>query len=106
MIVSGQLLLADDVAKRCFLQPGTIRIVDEQITEVTLGSTTERADIGGNDHFITPGLIDTHLHLPQFDLIGAHGMPLLRWLDEVVFPAEIKWSDPDYARNMTERVAR
>ena len=36
-------------------------------------------------------------------MIGAHGLSLLRWLDEVTFPAEAKWSDPDYAQAMTDR---
>ena len=44
------------------------------------------------------------MHLPQFDLIGAHGMGLLDWLGQVTFPSEARWADIDYAAVMTERV--
>ncbi|MCA9299832.1 MAG: amidohydrolase family protein [Phycisphaerales bacterium] len=55
---------------------------------------------------ILPGFIDAHLHLPQFDCIGATGLPLLEWLDRVIFPAEVRWEDADLAGEMTTRVAR
>jgi guanine deaminase len=61
-------------------------------------------DLGGPGCLVCPGLIDVHLHLPQFDSIGADGMTLLDWLDRVVFPAEARWADPAYAGQMTERV--
>ena len=61
-------------------------------------------DLGGEDSLICPGFVDTHLHLPQFDSIGIDGLELLEWLDTVIFPAEARWEDPDYAGTMTERV--
>lgn len=68
------------------------------------GDIPDSADLGGPNAIVSPGFIDTHLHLPQFDMIGAHGLPLLEWLDGVTFPAERKWSDETYARGMTRRV--
>ena len=53
----------------------------------------------------SPGFVDTHLHLPQWDIVGAHGMPLLQWLDTVTFPAELRWRDVEFARTMTARAA-
>ena len=51
---------------------------------------------------ILPGLIDTHVHYPQLQMIGAFGEQLLGWLDRYTFPAELAFADPAHA----ERVAR
>ncbi|WP_168564856.1 amidohydrolase family protein [Crateriforma spongiae] len=88
------------------LVPGQIWIRHGRIERVAWGETSQDADLGGDDCVIMPGLVDAHLHLPQFDVIGAHGTTLLRWLNESVFPAESLWSAPEYAAAMTERVIR
>ena len=98
MILAGQLWLGDRLAE------GFVRTNGDIVEEVVEGELPQKFDAGGPGCLISPGFIDTHLHLPQFDMIGAHGMPLLTWLEEVTFPAERKWRDPDYARVMTERV--
>jgi guanine deaminase len=103
MIIAGQLLIADD-AGRCQVRPGYVRVDEETITEVVEGEIPETADLGGENALISPGFIDAHLHLPQFDIIGAHGLPLLRWLYEVTLPAESQWEDVDFAKRMTGRV--
>jgi guanine deaminase len=61
-------------------------------------------DLGGDDYFIAPGFVDTHVHLPQFDGIGCDGLPLLEWLNTLVFPLEGRWEDASYAASMTDRV--
>lgn len=104
MILFGNLLL-DSGDGACHLSRGTVRVDDDVIAEVNIGDEPAAYDHGGPDALITPGFIDAHLHLPQFDLIGAHGMDLLQWLTEVTFPSEMKWADTDYARAMTGRVA-
>ncbi|TWU07635.1 amidohydrolase family protein [Stieleria varia] len=101
--LTGQLLISDTPG-RMSLQPGTLHVVDGVIEEIQLGEIDANASLGDDRTLICPGLIDTHVHLPQFDVIGAHGMPLLRWLDEVIFPAEILWNDTDFAKRMTQRV--
>ena len=103
MLIAGQLLL-DDQQNRCRIEPGYLRVEDDRIVEVVTGEIPDRAEIGGSDVLVTPGFIDAHVHLPQFDMIGAHGLPLLRWLNEVTFVEEMRWSDTDYARAMSRRV--
>ncbi len=110
MIIAGQLLLEEEGAACAVrLVPGWVRVEDEVIAEVVEVANLEEipanADVGGKDYLISPGLIDTHVHLPQFDMIGAHGLPLLDWLSGVTFPAESQWADADYAAGMTRRVA-
>lgn len=50
--------------------------------------------------FFMPGMIDTHIHAPQYTFIGT-GMerPLLEWLAHTTFPTEDTFSDVEYARN-------
>jgi guanine deaminase len=103
MILAGQLLIDDD-AGRCTVRPGFVRVEGETISEVVTGDIPKQADLGGERTLISPGFIDAHLHLPQFDMIGAHGIPLLRWLSDITFPAEIKWEDVNVAKEMTHRV--
>lgn len=46
---------------------------------------------------IMPGLIDTHIHLPQTDMIASYGKQLMDWLNTYTFPCEKKYADPDQA---------
>lgn len=52
---------------------------------------------------IVPGFIDGHIHLPQTRVLGAYGEQLLPWLQKWVFPEEVKYKDPDYAREGVKR---
>lgn len=105
MIVAGQLLLESEEQAEARLAPGFVRIEDGLLAEVVEGELPAKPDAGGPDCLVSPGLIDTHVHLPQFDTIGAHGLPLLEWLSGVTFPAEARWADARYAAAMTRRVA-
>lgn len=51
------------------------------------------------DAMILPGLIDLHIHAPQY-IYRSLGMDLelLDWLDQIAFPQEAKYKDLDYAR--------
>jgi guanine deaminase len=45
-----------------------------------------------------PGMIDTHVHYPQIDIIGSPSEGLLPWLNDYTFPAERRFGDADHAR--------
>ena len=104
--VGGWLLMPPERSARslrpeCRLQFGFVQWRDEHIEDVQIVPPSERLpelDAGGPGCVILPGMVDAHVHLPQFPITGAHGMPLLRWLDEVVFPTEARWTDADHAR--------
>jgi len=55
------------------------------------------------DALLIPGMIDTHVHYPQLDVIGAHGEQLLEWLERYVFPAEARFADYDHALETARR---
>lgn len=105
MIVAGWLLLTD-CDRHARLAEGWLRLADGRIAELQAGPCPHTPDLGGDDYLITPGFIDAHLHLPQFDSIGVEGLPLLEWLDRAVFPAEARWEDEAYAAETTDRVVR
>lgn len=46
---------------------------------------------------ILPGFIDTHIHLPQTQVIASYGTQLLEWLEKYTFPAEARYGDPAHA---------
>ncbi|ALG14369.1 amidohydrolase family protein [Kibdelosporangium phytohabitans] len=50
---------------------------------------------------LVPGLVNTHAHTPMTVLRGMGGdLPLLRWLQEVIWPAEERLSASDMAAGM------
>lgn len=51
------------------------------------------------DQMIIPGLVDLHIHAPQYGFRGTGmDMELLDWLEQVAFQEEAKYSDMTYAR--------
>ena len=59
---------------------------------------------------LTPGFIDTHLHLPQIDVIASPAPGLLQWLERHTWPAEAAFVDPEVcdaaARFFLDELAR
>jgi guanine deaminase len=54
-----------------------------------------------HDHrgrLILPGFIDTHVHMPQLEVIASYGTELLDWLETYTFPAEIRFADPAHSQ--------
>lgn len=49
------------------------------------------------DGLILPGLIDTHIHFPQTQVIASYGAQLLDWLNDYTFPEEGKFAAPAHA---------
>ena len=48
---------------------------------------------------IIPGLVDMHLHAPQYSFIGLHmDLKLLDWLNKYTFPEESKYKNLHYAK--------
>lgn len=60
-----------------------------------------------SDQYLLPGLIDLHVHAPQWPQMGkALDKPLEKWLNDYTFPLEARYADVDFARrNYTELVS-
>lgn len=55
------------------------------------------------DSLILPGFIDSHVHYPQTQIIGAGGESLIDWLEKYTFVAEQAFADPDHAQRAAAR---
>ena len=50
-------------------------------------------------YLIIPGLVDMHLHAPQYIFIGLHmDLKLLDWLNKYTFPAEARYKKIEFAK--------
>jgi guanine deaminase len=58
--------------------------------------------IDHSGRLIVPGFIDTHIHYPQTDVIGAGGQNMLEWLQQYTFPAERRFGEARYAHEVAE----
>ena len=57
----------------------------------------EYADLG-EDVVLLPGLVDTHIHAPQWPQLGTGlDLPLEQWLFEYTFPIEKRLTEPAFA---------
>jgi guanine deaminase len=57
----------------------------------------------GESQYLLPGLVDLHVHAPQWPQIGtALHLPLYDWLQQCTFPLEARYADLDFARENYE----
>jgi hypothetical protein len=55
--------------------------------------------------FVMPGLIDTHIHAPQYPNAGlGYDKQLLDWLQTYTFPLEKKYADLNFATKVYETI--
>ena len=52
-----------------------------------------------SQHVVLPGLVNTHTHTPMTLLRGyANDVPIKEWLENHIWPVEVKWVDPEFMR--------
>jgi guanine deaminase len=61
---------------------------------------TDFRDLG--DKVLLPGFVDSHVHLPQFGIMGVGQGELLAWLNTYTYPEEARFSDPVYAEEISK----
>jgi guanine deaminase len=88
-------------------EDGALVVVDKKI--MAIGHYAEiayqylHADIiDYRPRLLVPGLIDSHLHFPQTEMIAKYGKQLLAWLENYTFPTERKFESVEYC----EQIAR
>jgi 5-methylthioadenosine/S-adenosylhomocysteine deaminase len=65
------------------------------------GAPATEAPVRQLDGILMPGMINTHAHSPMTVLRGMGGdLPLMRWLQEIIWPAEAKLSPSDMEAGM------
>ena len=57
--------------------------------------------------YLLPGLVDTHVHAPQWPQLGkALDRPLDEWLQKYTFPLEARYADADFAERVYRNLVR
>ena len=85
------------------IEDGLVVIGDGKISAVgdyaALAPTldTDVAVTRYEDALICPGFVDTHVHYPQMQMIGAYGEQLLAWLNKYTFVTEAQFVDKAHA---------
>lgn len=75
---------------------GVFKKLDEKYKDI------EVIDFG--EKIICPGLVDLHIHAPQYNFRGmGMDLELLDWLNIYTFPSEAKFKDEDYAKRSYQR---
>lgn len=99
------LTMADAVEPKT---DGAIAVKDGLILDLDTRSVIEEKyisdyTIGGTDKALMPGLVNTHTHAAMVYFRGmADDLPLRRWLEDHIWPAERRWLGPDFNRDATE----
>ncbi|MFZ9017577.1 MAG: amidohydrolase family protein, partial [Ilumatobacteraceae bacterium] len=91
-----------EVLPECTIEVGP----DGRILSIRPDSPADGADVVlGSDLVILPGLVDTHLHAPQWPQLGTGlDLPLEDWLFQHTFPLEARFDDETYAASVWERM--
>lgn len=70
----------------------------ETIAELSEADNLDRLP---EDSFLVPGMVDLHIHAPQFPQLGkALDVPLEVWLNRYTFPLEARYSDLSFAQEV------
>ncbi|WP_432453777.1 MULTISPECIES: guanine deaminase [unclassified Agarivorans] len=90
----------------CYLEDGVLVI--EQGRILYLGDAKDylknqpELEVQQHTGLLLPGLIDSHVHYPQIEVIASYGKQLLDWLNTYTFPAEQQFSNAVYARGQAD----
>lgn len=91
-----------DLVDGCLVVDGNGRIVQiGDWSKITSSLKTRVFDFRGQ--LIVPGLIDLHTHLPQYGLPPPDESDFLSWFEHLVYAAEKKFTDANYARKLANR---
>jgi guanine deaminase len=98
----------DDSASYAYDEDGAILVRDGRVAAIGLASEVMPQAPGAEvvdhrPHLLMPGFIDTHIHMPQAQVIASWGAQLLDWLNTYTFPEESRFSDPAHAARIAGR---
>ncbi len=94
-------------ATECMIHENAWVRIDDcgRIHEVVPAGAGTGATVGDASCWILPGFIDAHCHVPQWERRGIDGLTLFDWHERIVYPAEARFEDPDFAERKAEAFA-
>ena len=106
--IKGDILYTKEFGVFESIEDGYIVLKDSKVKGVYKELPKEYSDLKIIDYsnlLIIPGLIDLHLHAPQFPNIGLGlDKELIPWLETYTFPEESKYSDIEYAKKVYSKL--
>src|SRR6187399_1889908 len=88
---------------------GVIVAIEPRATtagEVLLDSAAIAVELSSGE-VLLPGLVDLHIHAPQWPQLGTClDIPLEQWLFEYTFPLEARYADPAFAARVWPELVR
>lgn len=106
LILKGQICYSTSLEKLEIVEDGFLLCEDGYskgvVQVLPKGWETEELIDYGND-LIIPGLVDLHVHAPQYTFRGMNmDLELLEWLETQTFPEEANYKNLDYANEAYE----
>ncbi|HBZ2995963.1 TPA: amidohydrolase family protein [Legionella pneumophila] len=96
-LILGDIITPTQTGQSLLIKKGYVLIDGDSIIEVGeqahLNQEISCTVSNYPNHLILPGLIDTHSHLPQYAISGSGDLPLMDWLNALVFPAEAAFAN-------------
>ena len=91
----------------CYFEDGALIVENTHIVAVgdyakLIKIYADATQIDYQKRLIIPGLIDSHLHYPQTEMIAKYGEQLLNWLENFTFPTENKFSSYAYCEHIAK----
>lgn len=103
-VVKGNIIWSESSKELKSIENGYLVITDGLVEGVfsSLPKEFENYDIlDMGDNLIVPGLVDLHVHAPQFAFRGTNmDLELMDWLNTYTFPEESRFSDIEYAKRV------
>ena len=110
LVIHGDICYSESPGT-LFCMEGGYLVCEDGVSQGVFASLPEQYEelplLDHEDKLILPGLVDLHMHAPQFSFRGL-GMDfeLLEWLETYTFPEESKYRNLGYARNAYTAVVR
>ncbi|XP_054438998.1 guanine deaminase [Pteronotus mesoamericanus] len=102
-VLRDHLLGVSDSGKIVFLEEASQQ---EKLAKEWCFKPCEIRELSHHEFFM-PGLVDTHIHAPQYYFAGSHvDLPLLEWLTKYTYPTELRFQSTDFAEEVYTRVVR
>ncbi len=105
LMTNGRVLTMDEHGT--LIEEGAVAITESKIIAVgaasDLSGIQAKVVMDAQGKLIMPGLVNGHNHMPMSIFRGlADDLPLEKWLQEIIFPAEAEFISPDVVRLGTQ----
>ncbi len=102
---SGDPFAGDPTQAAQVERKGAVALTDGRISWVGPADQAPNAatTVDYGEALISAGFIDAHVHYPQTAMIASWGKRLIDWLNTYTFPEEARFSDPNYAADISGR---